>query len=133
MANGDLRWGIVGVSLRSKSVSDALLPQQLLYCVLEREGDDVHARVVSALQGALHAPTQLSEVLNSLADPQTHLVTSTVSEKGYSYHSATGELDVDDEGIRHDLAHPEAPVTTIGLLFAGLRRRDRGAALTVLC
>jgi fructuronate reductase len=61
------------------------------------------------------------------------VVTSTVSEKGYSFHSATGELDVDDEGIRHDLAHPEAPVTTIGLLFAGLRRRDRGAALTVLC
>ena len=133
MANGDLRWGIVGVSLRSKSVPDALLPQQLLYCVLEREGDDVHARVVSALQGALHAPTQLSAVLDSLADPQTHLVTSTVSEKGYSVHSATGELDLDDELIRHDLAHPEAPASTIGLLFAGLRRRVRRAALTVLC
>ena len=101
--------------------------------MLEREGQDVQARLVSVLRAALHAPTQLDEVLDALADPETHVVTSTVSEKGYSVHSATGELDVDDEQIRHDLAHPEAPVSTIGLLFAGLRRRARGAALTVLC
>jgi fructuronate reductase len=133
MADGDIRWGIVGVSLRSNAVPDALIPQDLLYCVLEREGDDVRARLVGALRGALHAPTQLREVLDALADPQTHLVTTTVTEKGYSARSATGALDVDDEGIRHDFAHPETPVSTIGLLFAGLRRRPREAALTVLC
>jgi len=133
MDNGDNHWGIVGVSLRSRSVASALIPQDLLYCVLERDGQDVQARLVSVLRGALHAPTQLSEVLDNLADPQTQVITSTVSEKGYSFHSATGELNVDDEGIRHDLVHPEAPVTTIGLLFAGLRRRDRGSPLTILC
>jgi len=133
MANGDLRWGTVGVSLRSKAVSDVLVPQNLLYCVLEREGEDAHARLVGVLRAALHAPTQLGEVLGALADPETHVVTSTVSEKGYSVHSATGELDTDDEQIRHDLDHPEVPVSTIGLLVAGLRRRPRGAALTVLC
>jgi len=133
IANGDDQWGIVGVSLRSRSVAGALIPQDLLYCVLEREGQDVEPRLVSVLRGALHAPTQLSEVLDALADPQTRVVTSTVSEKGYSLHSATGELDLEDEGIRHDLAHPEVPATTIGLLFASLRRRDRGAALTILC
>jgi len=133
MADGDPRWGIVGVSLRSKSVADALIPQDLLYCVLEREGEDAHARLVCALRDALHAPTQLSEVLRALADPQTHLVTCTVSEKGYSVQSATGELDLDDELIRRDLAHPESPVSTIGLLFAGLRLRARDAPLTILC
>lgn len=133
IADADNRWGIVGVSLRSKSVPDTLIPQDLLYCVLEREGQDVQARLVNVLRAALHAPTQLDEVLDALADPETHVVTSTVSEKGYSVHSATGELDVDDEQIRHDLAHPDAPVSTIGLLFTGLRRRARGAALTVLC
>lgn len=133
IADADNRWGIVGVSLRSKSVPDTLIPQDLLYCVLEREGQDVQARLVNVLRAALHAPTQLDEVLDALADPETHVVTSTVSEKGYSVHSATGELDVDDEQIRHDLAQPEAPVSTIGLLFAGLRRRARGAPLTVLC
>ena len=67
------------------------------------------ARLVGVLRAALHAPTQLDEVLDALADPETHVVTSTVSEKGYSVHSATGELDVDDEQIRHDLAQSRCP------------------------
>src|SRR5438132_806113 len=59
MAEGDLRWGIAGVSLRSKSVADALVPQDLLYCVLQRDGEQVNARLVGALHAALHAPSQL--------------------------------------------------------------------------
>src|SRR5437016_3922147 len=123
LADGDLRWGIAGVSLRSKSASDALIPQDLLYCVMEREGEEVNARLIGALHAALHAPSQLDDVVNALADPETHVVTSTVTEKGYCIHPATGDLDVADEGIRHDLAYPESPMSTIGLLFAGLRRR----------
>ena len=72
MAEEDLRWGIAGVSLRSKSVADALIPQDLLYCVLERDGEQVNARLVGALHAALHAPSQLNEVLDhlqSLANP----------------------------------------------------------------
>src|SRR5207253_5343398 len=46
---------------------------------------------------------------------------------------ATGELDVADRGIQHDLSHPEVPVSTIGVLFEGIRRRAPGANLTVLC
>ena len=133
LAGGDLRWGIAGVSLRSKSVADVLLPQNLLYCVLEREGDRVDARLVGTLQAALHAPSRLHEVLAAIADPQTQMVTSTVTEKGYCIHPATGDLDIEDESIRHDLDHPEAPTSTIGVLFAGLRQRDPQAKLTVLC
>jgi fructuronate reductase len=81
MAKGDLRWGIAGVSLRSKSVAEALVPQDLLYSVLERDGERVNARLVGALQAALHAPTQLGEVLDAIADPQTQVVTTTVTEK----------------------------------------------------
>ena len=70
MAEGDHRWGIAGVSLRSKSVADALIPQDLLYCVLERDGEQVNARLVGALHAALHAPSQLDEVVDAIADPQ---------------------------------------------------------------
>jgi mannitol-1-phosphate/altronate dehydrogenase len=49
MAEGDQRWGIDGVSLRSKAVADVLIPQDLLYCVLEREGERFGARLVGAL------------------------------------------------------------------------------------
>jgi fructuronate reductase len=133
MAEGDLRCGIAGVSLRSKSVADALVPQDLLYCVLERDGEQVNARLVGALCAALHAPSQLDEVLDAIADPQTEVVTSTVTEKGYCINPATGDLDVADKDIQHDVAHPESPVSTIGVLFAGIRRRVPAAKLTVLC
>ena len=133
MAKGDLRWGIAGVSLRSKSVAEALIPQDLLYNVLERDGEQVNARLVGALHAALYAPLQLDEVLDAIADPQTQMVTTTVTEKGYCIHPATGDLDTDDRDIQHDFANPDSPVTTIGVLFAGIRRRAPAAALTVLC
>ena len=87
MANGDLRWGIAGVSLRSKSVAEALIPQDLLYNVLERDGEQVNARLVGALHAALYAPSQLHEVLDAIADPRTQVVTTTVTEKGYCIKS----------------------------------------------
>jgi hypothetical protein len=124
MVGRDVRWGIAGVSLRNESDAAALLPQDLLYCVLEREGDTVDARLVGGLSSALHAPSQLPAILDALADAQTQVVTSTVTEKGYCIHPATGDLDVANALIQHDLAHPEAPVSTIGVLVAGLGASD---------
>jgi fructuronate reductase len=60
-------------------------------------------------------------------------VTSTVTEKGYCINPSTGDLDVDEKDVQHDVAHPESPRSTIGVLFAGIRRRDPAAKLTVLC
>src|SRR2546427_7216618 len=131
--SGDARWGILGVSLRSLAVSDALCPQDGLYSVIERHGSHVHARVVGAMHRVLHAPTALAQVLEAIADPDVHVVTITVTEKGYCQHPASGELDIDDGGIQHDLAHPESPQTTLGVLAAGIRHRPNGAPLTVLC
>src|SRR5437016_550125 len=42
LATGDRRWGICGVSLRSEAVRAALIPQDGLYSVTERHGDDAH-------------------------------------------------------------------------------------------
>jgi fructuronate reductase len=92
MAAGDLRWGIAGVSLRGKAVAEALLPQDLYYCVLERDGERANARLIGALRAVLHAPSQLDEVLDAIADLQTQVVTSTVTEKGYCINPATGSL-----------------------------------------
>ena len=38
-ASGDLRWGIVGVSLRSADMRDALAPQDGLYTLALRDAD----------------------------------------------------------------------------------------------
>lgn len=133
VAQGDLRWGVVGVSLRDPRVSEALAAQDHLYSVTERHGDDAHTRVVGALRGALCAPRQLEQVIAVIADPATAIVTSTVTEKGYSQNPASTDLDTDDAAVRHDLANPQTPQTTLGVLAAGIRRRPAGAPLTLVC
>lgn len=133
IAGGDPRWGIVGVSLRDARVPQTLNAQGCLYSVTERHGDEARTRVVGALKEALHAPTQGEAVLAALGSPATAIVTITVTEKGYSQDPATGALDLDDEAIRHDLAHARAPRSTLGVLAEGIRRRPAGAPLTVMC
>ncbi|WP_325344771.1 mannitol dehydrogenase family protein [Xylophilus sp.] len=133
LAGGDLRWGIVGVHLRGRRLADALAAQDHLYTITEQHAEQSDSRLVGAIQAALFAPEALEKVLGAIADPQVHVVTSTVTEKGYSLLPATGELDLSDADLAHDLQQPQAPRSTLGVLAAGLLRRDPGAPLTVVC
>ncbi len=130
---GDRRWGVVGVSLRDARIPRLLADQDHLYSVTERHGDEARTRVVSVLIDALHAPTSLRKVVDAIADPSVSVVTTTVTEKGYSQNPANAELAVDDVDIRHDLSNPDSPKTTLGVLAAGIRRRPAGAPLSIVC
>ena len=99
----------------------------------ERHSDEAHTRVVGALADALYAPNALQQVVGAIADPAVTVVTSTVTEKGYSQNPASSDLDVDDAAIRHDVSHPDTPRSTLGVLAAGIRRRPAGAPLTIVC
>lgn len=133
LAQGDPRWGICGVSLRSAAVRDTLLEQDMLYSVTERFGEQVSSRVIGALIEVRHAPSELDAVLDALADSRVSVVTLTVTEKGYCRHPSTGELDGTHPDIAHDLTRPRMPRSTLGVLAEGIRRRDPRAPLTVVC
>ncbi|MDX6680803.1 MAG: fructuronate reductase [Solirubrobacteraceae bacterium] len=115
-------WGIVGVARRSRGVVDALRAQDGLYGVLELAGGASAALVVGVHRELLVAADDPLAVVARIADAATRIVTLTVTERGYSARSATGELDVAQ--VRADLAG-SAPCTTIGLLARGLQRRFR--------
>ncbi|HRK18365.1 MAG TPA: mannitol dehydrogenase family protein [Hyphomicrobiaceae bacterium] len=135
LATGDTRWGIVGVSLVRPDQRDRLKPQDGLYTLVERDGDTPRARVVGSVLDVLVAPESPAAVIDRLAHPDTHVVSLTITEKGYCHNPATGHLDVAHPNIVHDLASPHAPKSAIGYLVAGLARR-RTANLkpfTVLC
>jgi fructuronate reductase len=124
---GDPRWGVCGVSLRSASVRDQLDGQDGLYSLVERDGAGERVRIVGAVRRVLVAPEDPGAVIAALASPDVHLVTLTITEKGYKL--AGGVLDRHDRDIAHDLAAPDRPRSAIGLLVAGLaRRRDAGLA-----
>jgi fructuronate reductase len=133
VAAGDLRWGIAGVHLRGRRQADLVTQQDGLYSVTERHGELAATRVVGVLRLVLYSSDALEDVLGAIADPQVAIVTSTVTEKGYSQHPGTRDLDVDGPDIRHDFAHPRRPRSTLGVLAEGLRRRDPAAPITVVC
>ncbi|MEM0991354.1 MAG: mannitol dehydrogenase family protein, partial [Pseudomonadota bacterium] len=127
-------WRIIGVSLRSKAPSAALVAQNQLYTCVERDLDGTRARVIGSIAAALNLPEHRADVLRALTDPATRIVSLTVTEKGYGLNRATGGVDAEDPVIAHDLANPDAPNGVAGLLVWALRaRRVAGhAPFTVL-
>lgn len=129
-AKQDLRWGIVGVSLRHADTRDALQKQDGLYTLALREtaaqGDIQQGlQVIGCLQQILVAPENPGAVLDAIAAPCAHIVSLTITEKGYCHHPAQGTLQWDHPDIVHDLQHPETPRSAVGFIVRGLRRRYR--------
>jgi len=131
----DMRWGICGVSLKTPRAILPLAAQDGLYTVLTKGSTGTHARVLGSLRETLFAGADRAQLIQRFADPRIAIVTATVTEKGYCHDPATGALDREHPDIVHDLAHPELPQSSIGILAAGLAaRRAAGAgALTFVC
>jgi fructuronate reductase len=124
---GDLRWGITGASLRSAGVRDEMNPQDGLYTLVTRNGSGDRLAVIGAVGEVLVAPENPEALVERLAHPDTHIVTLTVTEKGYKLDPATGALRTDDPDVAADCADLTAPRTAPGFLVAALSaRRDLG-------
>ncbi|WP_448659001.1 mannitol dehydrogenase family protein [Sphingomonas sp. CJ99] len=133
IAAGGGDWRIQGVSLRSAGVRDQLVPQDGLFTLVVRDGDRIEDRVIGSVAGVLVAPEDPAAVINAIAAPGTHIVSLTVTEKGYCHDPATGALNRDHPDIVHDLAHPDAPRSAIGFIVAGLARRHVEGAGPLTC
>jgi fructuronate reductase len=119
----DSRWGICAVSLKSPGVRDALQPQDGLYTLAQLDAETTF-RVVGSILEVLVAPEDPPSVFARLAAPATRMVTLTVTEKGYCL-TGDGKLDTAHPDIVHDLEHPRQPISAIGYLVEGLRRRHQ--------
>ena len=120
---GDLRWGIVAASLRSPLVRDQMAPQDGLYTMLVRDDSSERARIIGAVQRVIVAQEEPQALLDALASPHTHIVTLTITEKGYKLDPATGELIEHDPQLAADLASLNRPQTAPGYLVAALAKR----------
>jgi fructuronate reductase len=114
-------WGILGASLRHADVPTALAAQQQLYTVETLGGMSTY-QIVACIRASLTATTQRAQLLSALSSPRTHIVTLTVTEKGYCL-AMNGDLDLTNAESAHDLRAPGAPSSTIGWLAAGLEER----------
>ncbi|MEP2653220.1 MAG: mannitol dehydrogenase family protein [Paraglaciecola sp.] len=131
----DDNWQVIGVSLRSVSVQEQLRPQNGLYSVCQTDVSGNSNSVMSVVKDVLVLPNEPIKVLTALAQAHTHIVSLTVTEKGYCHDPASGNLDLENTQIRHDLDNLSTPTTAIGLLVCSLKDRyEQGfAPYTVLC
>jgi fructuronate reductase len=135
IGKGDLRWGIVGASLRSADTRDALKPQDFLYSIAESDETGERFRVIGALLDVLVAPENPQALVAAMCLPSVKIVSLTVTEKGYCHDPATGELNESHPDILHDLANPLAPRSAPGFLVAALRERQAKGLppFTIMC
>ena len=127
----DPRWGITEIALKSTSVKDARAPQDGLYTLVQL-GETTAYRIIGAVCGLLTAAQEPQAVIDRLTDPETKLVTLTITEKGYCL-GPNGGLDLDNADIKQDLAGQGWPVSAIGWLVAALKaRREAGAKPPVI-
>ena len=87
-------WMIAGISLRSPTVGEQLNPQDGLYTLAEKSGEGTKLRVIGSVAEVIVAPENPGRIAQLLAAPSTHIVTFTVTEKGYC-RNAAGGLDLE--------------------------------------
>ena len=117
---GNRSWGVVGATLRSRDMKQGLVPQDCLYTVVSRCADAERARVIGVMKGCMFGPERPAAVVAALSDPQTRLVTLTVTGDAYredAQVSGTGARSTVFEYLVEALAH---------------RRRTGSAPFTVL-
>lgn len=127
MAAGDRNWRIIGVSLRSADVAQQLNPQDSLYTLVERYSDTISARLVASVARVIVAADDPEGVVAAIASEHTHIISLTVTEKGY-LSRPDGSLNTDDPAISGDLAGTGPMRSIYGYIAAGLDRR-RAAGL----
>jgi len=92
MNAGERDWGIIGVSLRSPAVAEQLNPQDGLYSVTERSENGDKSRIIGAVKKVFVAADAPDAVVAALASADTHIVSFTITEKGYC-RAPDGSLD----------------------------------------
>jgi mannitol 2-dehydrogenase len=91
--------------------------------------------VVGSIGSYHYAPNDRAAVRAALTDPQTRIVSLTITGNGYFLDPTTGEFDVDNPDVRADLSASNCYTTAWAYLTEALdlRRRAGTAPFTVLC
>jgi mannitol 2-dehydrogenase len=106
---------------RMKQVLDA---QDGLYTLVLKHSDGTYEpRVIGSIVEYLYAPDDPEAVIEKMAAESTRIVSLTITEGGYNVSDLTGEFDVTNPDVVHDLEPGAAPRTTFGLITEALRRR----------
>lgn len=128
----DLKWGIVGASVRqggsyTEKTRPALKEQDFLYTVVESDQDHQDPKVVGSIIDCLPTDDKHEPIKKTLCDERIKIASLTVTEGGYFLNPSTNEFDETADEIQHDAENPDDPQTAFGLIIQALKkRRDQG-------
>lgn len=124
--HGATDWAICGVGLREadRNMVNVLENQDGLYTlVTQHPNGKVESEIIGSITEYLLAVDNPQLVIDKMAQPDTKIVSLTITEGGYNFNPNTGEFDFKNPDIQHDLAYPEEPKTVYGYMMAALRKR----------
>jgi fructuronate reductase len=87
-------WGVLGVSLRSSTVRDALKARENFYTSASLTPKGIELRQIDVVRNVLVAPEDPKAVIAEMANPSVSIVSLTVTEKGYCHNPASGTLNI---------------------------------------
>ncbi len=125
------RYSVMGVSLRSPAIRDALALQDFTYHTIERNPDADVARRITCLVDVGFAGEDRERILAAMAAPEVSLVSLTITEKGYCHKN--GQLDARHPDIMHDIENPATPISAPGFIVAALARRRAAGTAPFTC
>lgn len=133
---GSEKWAICGVGLleNNRSLRDILVKQDFLYSLVVRHPNgEIDNKIIGSMIDFIFAPDNKQNVIEKLAHCETKIVSLTITEGGYNIKSSTGDLDLENPDIAHDIAHPNDPKTAFGYIAAALkiRKANNSQAFTV--
>jgi fructuronate reductase len=118
-------WTVSAFTGRRPDTAAALSAQNCRYTLIERGPEEDSFELITALTEACDG-ADLETFTHRIADPQTAIVTLTITENGYCL-DPDGCLDPDHPAVVHDraeLRHPDPkPVTAAGRLARALEIR----------
>jgi mannitol 2-dehydrogenase len=123
-----LDWGIcgVGVMAEDRRMKEVLAAQDGLYTLVLKHSDGTYEpRVIGSIVEYLFAPDDPEAVIERMVAESTRIVSLTITEGGYNINDATGDFDVANPDVIHDLEPGAVPRTTFGLITEALRRRRK--------
>ena len=121
-------WAICGVGLREsdRNMANVLTKQDGLYTLVSQHPNGkVESEVIGSIIEYLLAVDDPQLVIDKMADPDTKIVSLTITEGGYNFNPITGDFNFEKPEIQHELTNHEEPKTVYGYLIAALRNRRK--------
>lgn len=127
-------WAYVAATMSSPRVINALKEQDFLYTHIAHSNKKTKAEIIHIIKDVVLIKDEIARFFEYIQDENIVIISLTITEKGYYYEGATGNLLVDHPDIQADLQNNQQPKTAIGALVLGLQKRKAtsGKGLTIL-